>query len=145
MLGRTRSFSRSAEALNLSQSALSQAVAEAERLLGVKLFQRTKRNVTPTQPAERFLAQAERFLAGLDGAIAGLRSESDPDRGRVDVACLASISVRLLPGVVRRFRAAHPNAVVRVRDDDPDGIVRRVRSGAVDLAISILFEPDAGV
>ncbi|HTH98881.1 MAG TPA: LysR family transcriptional regulator [Stellaceae bacterium] len=144
-LAHTRSFSRSAEIMNLSQSALSQAVQQAETLLGVQLFHRTKRMVAPTKPAMHFLAQAERFLSNLDGAIAELRNDSDPAQGRVEVACLASISVKLLPGVVRAFRAAHPNAVVRVRDDDPDGIVRRVRTGMVDLAISLMFEPDTGV
>ena len=144
-LARTRSFSRSAEIMNLSQSALSQAVQQAEILLGVTLFHRTRRVVVPTKPAERFLTQAERFLSNLDGAMAELHAESDPAQGRVEVACLASISVKLLPGVVRAFRAGYPNAVVRVRDDDPDGIVRRVRAGTVDLAISVMFEPDTGV
>ena len=144
-LARTQSFSRAAEMMNLSQSALSQSVAQAELLLGAKLFQRTKRSVLLTQPGERFVLQAERLLAGLDSAILELASGSDPGRGRVDVACIASVSVRILPGVVRAFRAAHPRAVVRVRDDDPDGIIRRVRSGAVDLAVSLLFEPDPGV
>jgi DNA-binding transcriptional LysR family regulator len=83
-------------------------------------------------------------LAGLDNAIRELASGSDPGRGRVDVACIASISVGILPSVVRAFRAAHPTAIVRVRDDDPDGIIRRVRSGGVDLAVSLLFEPDQG-
>ena len=144
-LADARSFTRAAEALRMSQSALSQAVAQMEASLGVSLFERTKRSVAVTPAAQRFLGRVDGILADLDDALFDLKTECDPRAGRVDLACLSTVAIRLLPPAVDAFRKAYPGAVVRIRDDDPDGIVERVKSGRVDMALSCMFEDDGGV
>lgn len=129
----------------MSQSALSQGLLQMERLLGVPLFTRTKRSVAILPAAERFLPRAQSLMEDLDAAVTELRAESDPGQGHVEIACLSTVSVRILPPSVRAFRTRYPKAVVRVRDDDPDGIVDRVKSGTADFAISCLFDRDPTV
>lgn len=144
-LGRARNFTRAAEALHMSQSALSQAVAQMETLIGAPLFQRTKRSVSITPAGQRFLDRIDVVLGDLDHALSQLHLESDPGFGRVDLACLSSVAIRVLPQAITEFRLKYPRAVVRIRDDDPDGIVERVKSGATDFALSAMFEDDGGV
>jgi LysR family carnitine catabolism transcriptional activator len=129
----------------MSQSALSQAVSQMEALIGVPLFERSKRSVVITPAAQRFLGRVDDMFSDLDGALADLKTDCDPRAGRVDLACLSSVAIRILPRAVEEFRRAYPGAVVRIRDDDPDGIVERVKSGLSDLALSVMFEPDGGV
>jgi DNA-binding transcriptional LysR family regulator len=144
-LAEARSFTRAAEALRMSQSALSQAIAQMEATMGVALFERTKRSVVVTPGGQRFLVRVESILADLDEAVFDLKTACDPRAGRVDLACLSTVAVRLLPPLVDAFRKTYPGAVVRIRDDDPDGTVARVKSGEVDMALSCMFEDDAGV
>lgn len=144
-LGRARNFSRAAEALHMSQSALSQAVNQMEILIGTPLFLRTKRSVNITPAGQIFLVRVDAILNELNQALTELSKQSDPRNGRVDVACLSSVATRLLPRAVSSFRIAFPGAVIRIRDDDADGIISRVKSGAVDFAFSAMFEDDGGV
>ncbi len=144
-VARLKSFSRAAEALNISQSALSQAIIQTETMLGAQLFVRTKRSVATTPAAERFLPRVEQLLADYRDALIELQADDDPSRGRVSVACLASVATHVVLSAVQEFRRRYPQALVQVFDDHPDGIVERVKSGRVDMAVSCLFERDTDV
>ncbi len=144
-LGRCGSFSRAAAVLNMSQPALSQSVATLERLLGVQLFERTRRVVTMTHAARTFLARTDRLLADVEAAVREVQCAGDPAAGRLEIACLSSIATRILPDILRQFRARYPGAIIRVFDDDPDGIIGKVTARRVDLAFSCLFDLDDGV
>ncbi len=63
---RTRSVSRAAENLFMNQSNLSRAIRELEQSLGITLFRRTSKGMTPTQRGEEFLAHAKRIIAEVD-------------------------------------------------------------------------------
>lgn len=115
------------------------------RVLGSVLFERTKRSVAITPAGAKFLLRSEQMLADYEAAVTELRTESDPQFGRVTIACLSTIASRILPSFVPMFRALHPRVRVRVHDDHPDGIIAQVKSGAVDMAISCMFERDAEV
>ncbi len=132
-LARARSFTRAADALHMSQSALSQAVAQLETVVGVALFERTKRSVVITPAAQRFLIRIDGVFADLGDALGDLKAECDPRAGRVDLACLSSVAIRILPPAVQEFRKTYPGAIVRVRDDDLAGIVERVKPRGVDF------------
>jgi DNA-binding transcriptional LysR family regulator len=64
-VAKERSFTAAGARLNVSQSALSEQVAQLEREVGLKLFQRTKRGVEPTESGRAFLADAERVIADV--------------------------------------------------------------------------------
>jgi LysR family carnitine catabolism transcriptional activator len=144
-VARLRSFSRASEALNMSQSALSQAIAQMELLLAVPLFERTKRSVTITTAGEIFLLRSRQIMADFEAAITELKRGNDPQFGNVSIACLSTVAARILPAFVSIFRARYPGVRVRVYDDHPDGITARVKAGSVDMAFSCMFEHDAEV
>jgi DNA-binding transcriptional LysR family regulator len=144
-VARLQSFSRAAELNNMSQSALSQAVVQTEKLLGAALFERTKRSVRLTPTGQQLLPRAERILESLEAAIADARSNADPRKGKIRIACLSLIATRILPDAIKAFRSLYPEASVSVRDDYVDRVVEFLKDGDADIAVSSLVKPDARI
>ncbi|HEY6834184.1 MAG TPA: LysR family transcriptional regulator [Pseudolabrys sp.] len=144
-VARAQSFSRAAELTHMSQSALSQAVLQTERLLGTKLFERTKRTVKLASAGQILLPRAERILANLETAVSETRSNADPSKGSITIACLSLIATRVLPEAIQVFRARYPQASILVRDDYLDRITDFVKHGDVDLAVSCFVRPDGAI
>jgi DNA-binding transcriptional LysR family regulator len=144
-VARLRSFSRAADLTHMSQSALSQSVLQTERLLGAKLFERTKRNVRLAPAGQILLPRAQRLLANLETAVAETRSNADPRKGKIRIACLSLIATRVLPEAIRIFRTRYPEASILVRDDYADRVVEFLKDGGADIAVSSFEKPDAAI
>jgi LysR family carnitine catabolism transcriptional activator len=129
----------------MSQSALSQAVLQTERLLGTRLFERTKRSVKLSPAGHTLFPRAERILASLETAVSETRSSSDPCNGRVTIGCLSLIATRVLPEAIRIFRTCYPRASILVRDDYLDRTVESLKRGDADLAVASFVKPDAAI
>ena len=128
-------FTRAADAIALSQPALSALIAQLEEDLGVKLINRTTRAVDLTQIGREFLGACERILADVDGAIGDARDYAQLRRGKLRIAALPSVSRILLPATLRAFRNLHPGIVVSVVDVLGDPLLEQLLSGKVDLGI----------
>jgi LysR family transcriptional regulator, carnitine catabolism transcriptional activator len=144
-VARLQSFSRAAELTHMSQSALSQSVLQTEKLLGTKLFERTKRNVKLAPAGQILFSRAERILANLETAVSETQSNADPGKGRIRIACLSLVATRVLPEAIRIFRARYPRASILVRDDYNERVVEILKDGGADLAISSFDKPDAAI
>ena len=144
-VAKTESFSRAAELTHMSQSALSQAVLQAEAALGTRLFDRTKRSVRLSPAGRTFLPRVQQVLANLENAVAELRQDANPANGRVSIACLSLVAARVLPAAIQEFRNLYPGASILVRDDFLDRVTERLRRGEADLAVSALPKPEAGI
>src|SRR3546814_17114672 len=81
-LARTQNFSRAAQAVGISQSALSQAVAQTEFLLNVQLVKRTRRSVLLTRAGQSFAQRAEAIIADLAMATTEAQAETGKAAGR---------------------------------------------------------------
>lgn len=134
-IARRASFRRAAIALHLSEPATSQAIAQLESLLEVKLFDRTTRSVRLTEAGSVFLIDAERLLEGLDQSVAALSEFAKTGRGRVTLACLSSTVYSLLPPVLAEMKRRYPKIEVVFLDDNMRGIMHRVDTGECDIAI----------
>ena len=134
-IARRASFRRAAIALHLSEPATSQAIAQLESLLEVKLFDRTTRSVRLTEAGSVFLIDAERLLEGLDQSVAALSEFAKTGRGRVTLACLSSTVYSLLPPVLAEMKRRYPKIDVVFLDDNMRGIMHRVDTGECDIAI----------
>lgn len=130
-----RKLSAAAEQLSVTQSAVSVLIRQLEEGLGTRLFDRTTRSLRPTPAAAEAVVVAERILRDVDSLGAGLRDLSSLRRGRVSLAVTPTLGEILLPGVVGRFRAQHPEIRVVVDDCSPEQFVSRVVGEHVDLGI----------
>ncbi len=122
-----RSYRRAALALNLSPSALSQAVRTLEQAVGVPLLQRTTRSVAPTEAGAQLLAELRPLLAGLDAALAGVGAFRAEVRGTLRLNVPRSAATLWLEPLLADFLRTHAGIQVEVASQD--GLVDIVQAG----------------
>lgn len=128
------SFTRAAEELGLSNSAVSKHVMALEERLGARLLNRTTRRVSLTEVGQGYVERARAILADLEEADAAAGSLNDEARGTLKLSAPFSFSERHLGGVLADFMAAHPRLEVDLSLNDR--FVDIVDEG-FDLAIRI--------
>ena len=145
-VGREASFSRAAEVLGYTQSAVSQQISRLERITGTRLVERPggPRPVSLT-PAGRLLAgHAEAVEARLASAAADLKALAAGTAGLLRVGCYQSVGARLLPPVMREFTAAWPRVNVQLSEIQDDGqLLADLEAGQLDLTF-VVFPLTAG-
>ncbi|MDE2573159.1 MAG: LysR family transcriptional regulator [bacterium] len=127
------SFTRAAEALGLTQAAVSQHVAALERKLGTPLFDRIRRRVVPTAAGLAFIERAQRALAELDDGTIAVESLVRGEGGTLRVASLQSVAGRLLPRVALAFRGLHPRVDLKLYEGEDDEVARWLGDGTADV------------
>ncbi|MDR6774828.1 LysR family transcriptional regulator [Azospirillum sp. BE72] len=137
----TRNVSRAAEALGVSQSAVSHALGRLRTLVGDPLFVRTGNRMEPTPRAQR-LAEPLRDL--LVGAARALSAEEDFDPHREErsfsISTPDSMQAVLLTGILRDAAEGDLRVSVALRSLDPDAMLDALDDGTLDLAIGYLPE-----
>ncbi|UGS33797.1 HTH-type transcriptional regulator GltC [Capillimicrobium parvum] len=128
-------FTSAADALWLTQSALSQQVRRLEAELGVALLQRTSRGVVPTAAGEELLVRAERVLAEVAAARSELARHAGATRGRVRVAATIADAPGL-PAALAAFHREQPDLQIALRHASADEVVALLARGAVDVALT---------
>jgi DNA-binding transcriptional LysR family regulator len=137
---------RAAAACFVSQPALSQAVRELERELGVALFDRIGRRVRLTAAGEALVGPARQVFRQLESAGAAVAAVEGLQAGRVDLACLPTLAVHPTAALVGAFRSAHPAVTVALANpEDPEDLLAMVRTGVVELGITEQPAPSADV
>jgi DNA-binding transcriptional LysR family regulator len=140
-VSRNGSFGRAARELGYTQSAVSQQVAQLERIVGQRLFHRPggPRRVEATEAGLLLLRHADAIVAQLDAARADMAALAEGEAGTLRVGIYQSVGARLLPALVRRFRAQWPRVGVRVREESaaPD-LLRLLEHGELDLTFAEL-------
>jgi DNA-binding transcriptional LysR family regulator len=135
---RERNFTRAAEVLFLSQSAVSHALARLREQLDDPLFVRQGRGVAPTPIAERLAPGIQEALTLFQQAVARTR-HFDPrrDAGHVTLAMNDELEPSLLPRFVTRLRESTPQVRVASVRLDRASLERDLASGRLDLAVDV--------
>jgi DNA-binding transcriptional LysR family regulator len=136
-VARLESFSRAGDEIGLTQSAVSRCVRELEIELGLKLIDRTTREVRLTDAGANLVGSVSRLLSDLDQALREIREIGEQRRGRVIVAANPTIACRLMPQVVARCGERFPYVQLGLRDDVQSDVLRKVKSGEVDFGVVV--------
>ncbi|HEX5598790.1 MAG TPA: LysR family transcriptional regulator [Micromonosporaceae bacterium] len=135
-------FTAAAEALGMTQSAVSHSVRGMERKLGAVLFERLRTGARPTRAGDRAAAYARRILRLYEVMAAEVRGSGADDSltGPLRIASFRSAALRLLPAALDRLASKHPQLrpEVRVVRDVGRGTASEVAEGRADLAIAAL-------
>jgi DNA-binding transcriptional LysR family regulator len=131
------SFTRAADVLFLTQSAVSHQVAKLEQSLGVQLFDREGRKVQLTPAGRVMLQQARRIFATLDDATAAVQAAARPDSGRLRIGASTTACQYLIPEALREFRESFPAYSLFISPGDSPQICEKVLDGSLDLGIVI--------
>jgi LysR family carnitine catabolism transcriptional activator len=137
-----RGFTAAAADLHVAQSSLSRTVAEAERRLRVRLFERTPRGVEMTTEGREVVALARHLLGEYDAGLRHVTGYLEGTRGTLTLAALPAVAATLLPSLLAAYRSTRPDVTVQVLDMLSEENLQRVRDGTVDLAVTSAPPPD---
>jgi len=137
-LAELESFRAAAEALHLSQPALSRRIGKLEDALGVRLFDRTTRSVNLTAVGRDFSRKARELLDELENTLLGIRDVAAKRTGEVTVACVPSAVFYFLPGVMKQYHERYPKIRVRVVDEDANAVLSTVIRGEADFGLNFI-------
>ncbi|WPB59485.1 LysR family transcriptional regulator [Xylophilus sp. GOD-11R] len=128
-------LSRAGSRVGLTQPAVSRALTELEAQLGLRLFDRTTREVSPTEAGRLLAAHLERVLDDLDSALLDVKGLVGQRRGRVRVASAPTLSASLMPDCIAAASAEGTEIVLldRIQQDALDS----VRAGVVDFGVVV--------
>jgi molybdate transport repressor ModE-like protein len=133
------SFGRAARRLGYTQSAVSQQIAQLEKVVGAKLVERPggPRAVSLTDAGRLLLRHADAIVARLAAAQADMAALQAGEAGPLRVGILQSVGARLLPQLIGSFKQEFPRVSVQVIEGNtPEELLPLVESGELDLAFA---------
>jgi DNA-binding transcriptional LysR family regulator len=138
---RLGSVSRASEALYVSQPAITLQLQALERELGVGLFERSGRRLTPTREGQLLYELAQPLVESLDGLGSSFREKvRGLDAGELNIAANSSTILYLLPKIVEHFRSQHPEVRLTLHNAVSADGTDLLRSDAVDLAVGSMLD-----
>lgn len=136
------SMARAASALGLTQPAISKAIAEMERLLGVPLLERSPRGVVPTRYGTALLARGAAMLDELRQGIEELRFLADPTQGQVRIGATEPMTT-MVAGTVDRLGRRHPRMRFEVEVAPTHELLAGLRERRLDIAVTRMAAADS--
>jgi DNA-binding transcriptional LysR family regulator len=131
------SLAKAAAQLRVSQPAVSQLIADLEHALGVPLFDRSSRGVTPTSYGRALLARGRAAFDELKQGIRDIEFISDPTSGEVKIGCPEAIAA-ILPPIIESFSRQYPGVVLDVQDEEFDRSATKLRDRSLDFVLQRL-------
>jgi DNA-binding transcriptional LysR family regulator len=134
-IARARTVSRAADALFVTQPALTVRLQRLEEALDTKLFVRTPRGMKLTEAGEVFLPYAVKALDSLADGRRMVNSFERGGAGRLGIGAAPAVSTYVLPRILKRFAVAHPRVAVSVRTGHSEEVLDLVLREQVDVGL----------
>jgi DNA-binding transcriptional LysR family regulator len=141
-VARQGSFSAAADALHLTQPAVSRHVAKLERETGMRLVDRLPGRLRLTDAGRTLVEHAETVMAALTAAERSLDALRGAQAGSLRIASFPSAAATLVAGALRALHREHPDVEVGFVDAQSDEALEVVRAGEADVALA--FGPATG-
>ncbi|MEH6951655.1 LysR substrate-binding domain-containing protein [Nitrobacter sp. NHB1] len=126
-------MTRAADALNLTQSATSAAIAALEARYAIRLFDRVGRSIKLTHVGKQFVVEARAVLARSAAAESVLADFAGLKRGSLSLAASQTVGNYWLPPLIHRFHSLYPGIALDLTIGNTDQVAARVRDGMADL------------
>ncbi|XTZ39503.1 LysR substrate-binding domain-containing protein [Salmonella enterica] len=136
-VAQAKSFSRAGDIIGLSQSAVSHSVKELEQQTGVRLLDRTTREVVLTEAGQQLAARLERLLDELNSTLREAGRVGQQLTGTVRVAASQTISAHLIPQCIASSNRLYPEIDFVLHDRPQQWVLESIRHGEVDFGIVI--------
>ena len=136
-LAKTEHYTRSAESLHVSQSALSHSISSLERELGCSLFRKVGRNVQLTDDGRVFFGYVSEGLANIDRGVAEIDRRHGSLSGSINVGAIATVRSHYLPAAMQQFRSAFGNRTeFHVLQGETAPLNEKLEQGICDLVLA---------
>ncbi|MWL89741.1 LysR substrate-binding domain-containing protein [Cupriavidus sp. SW-Y-13] len=140
---RSGSMTAAASELYTSQPNVSRLIAQLETTTGLTLFTRSAGRLTPTEEGLAFLREVDRAFVGLDALKDAARNIRQFGKGRLRIATVPSLAMTVLPTVLQRFHADHPDVYVAMETGSTQLVADWVGSRYCDLGLVSYLPPAA--
>jgi DNA-binding transcriptional LysR family regulator len=138
-VARCGSMAKAAAHLNISQPAVSQAIADLESQVRVPLLERNPHGVTPTIYGEAILRRGAQAFDALKEGLREIEYLADPSSGKVSIGCPESLAAGLLPAIIDQLSRRHPRVVFHVAEANSAALeFHALRERSVDLMLGRL-------
>jgi DNA-binding transcriptional LysR family regulator len=128
-------FTRAAARLKMAQPPLSFQIRQLENELELRLFERTKRKVALTSAGRVFLHEAYRLLGSASAAVRAAQRAYRGETGRLHLGFVGSAAYRLLPALVRRYRAEYPEVQLTLHELSSAQQGEAFEAGRIDVGL----------
>lgn len=135
-------ITRAAEALSISQPALSRSIARLEQELGVSLFERNGRAIVLNRYGKLFLLRVNRIMKEYQEGMREIAELTSPQYGEVSLGFLHTLGPQLVPELIRQFRAEYPHIQFQLHQSNTQTLLDRMMDGDIDLCLTSLRERD---
>lgn len=141
-VARRRSLVKAADALAITQPAVSKTLKELEDILEVRLFDRSRKGVALTQYGDVFLHYAGASLAALKQGLDSVAQARMSGDSYLSVGVLPSVAARIFPDAVQRFQAQEMETTLILETGPNTFLLSRLRQGDLDLVVGRLADPE---
>ena len=140
-----RHFAAAAQHCYVTQPTLSMQIQKLEEELAVKIFDRSKQPVLPTEAGQEIIEQARHILAGRNDLVEMLDAKKGIVNGELRVGIIPTIAPYLLPLVVPAFTSKYPQVKLIVNEFTTALMLSRLREGKIDAGILVTPLHEAGI
>ena len=130
-------FNKAASELHITQTALTRRVQKLEAYLGLQLLERTTRSVALTAVGQDFLPKARAIVMEMNSAVGQLKEMARSSTGSFTLACMSTMSARLLPLLIGKYAELHPDNRIRLLDMSSNEVRDAVLNSKAELGIAI--------
>ncbi len=138
-VAREESITKASEVLHITQPTLSRQLAQMEKEIGVKLFDRGTRKIKLTNEGLLLRRRAEEILQLVDKTEKELVEQEEQVEGKISIGCGEIASVQLLPELFRNFHQKYPRVTFDIFTANADLVKEQMDKGLLDLGL--LLEP----
>ena len=133
-----RSIHKAAARLRMTQPAATKLLSDLERVLGLRLFERTTRGIIPTPHGESLARHARAILGTLDHARDELAAISTGSTGKLTIGALLVVAPVLMPRALLAFKRRNPRVTVHVQEGTLGSLLPLLREGELDVVLGRL-------
>src|SRR3982751_66435 len=130
-----RHFAKAAEKTFVTQPTLSMMIQKLEEELGVRIFDRSKQPVTPTQEGQEIIARARQIIADASRLKEFTKALKHEISGELRLAVIPTLAPYLLPLFIKPFVENHPMLKINIRELVTNDIISSLKNGDVDIGL----------
>ncbi|MEH6943617.1 LysR family transcriptional regulator [Bacillus sp. JJ722] len=133
------SIANTAERLYISSSSISQAISRLEEELGVKIFERSRTGLEPTETGKKIIIKAQKALNYIEELKQEAKCKSPEIEGHLSISAVPGICRSILPKTLAELNAKFPKITLQIKETSPSQVRRDVLNGDADIGLTGSF------